>query len=331
VSLYQLVQAGLTCAQRPIGVLLFLGPTGTGKTRVVEAAAEVLFGTSNAVVKVDCAEFQHSHEIAKLIGSPPGYLGHRETSPVLSQENLSKHCTESDPFTFVLFDEIEKASDALWQLLLGVFDKATLTLGDNRRVDFSRTMIFMTSNLGAKEMSALASGFMGFAPAQGKGLDRRALDDGMTRTALAEARKNFSPEFMNRIDNVVVFGSLTDDELSRILDVELNAVQDRIDQGSGPHFTFTVSDEAKRFLLAEGTDSRYGARHLRRAIENNLVQSFANLISTRQVKANDLVAVELDDRENKLRLWLERPEPITAAIADLQDSRLTTDDISVAA
>src|SRR2546425_7318385 len=152
-SMYQVFQAGMTNPTRPLSTMMFLGPTGSGKTHVVEAAAEILFGDRNAVIRIDCAEFQHSHEIAKLIGSPPGYLGHRETAPMLTQENLDKYHTEQDKLTFVLFDEIEKASDALWQLLLGILDKATLTLGDNRKVDFSRCMIFLTSNLGAKEMS----------------------------------------------------------------------------------------------------------------------------------------------------------------------------------
>src|SRR5215210_7939966 len=166
-GLYQIFLAGMNPPNRPIGTMLFLGPTGSGKTRVIEAAAEALFGDRNAIVTIDCAEFQHSHEIAKLIGSPPGYLGHRETKPLLTQENLDKHHTERDPFTLVLFDEIEKASDALWQLLLGILDKATLTLGDNRKVDFSQTMIFLTSNLGAQEMSELITGSIGFAPAKG--------------------------------------------------------------------------------------------------------------------------------------------------------------------
>src|SRR6201986_202791 len=145
VDLYQVFRAGLNAPGRPVGNLLFLGPTGSGKTRVVEATAEVLFGDPRAVIKVDCAEFQHSHEIAKLIGSPPGHLGHRETHPLLSQEVLNQYHTEKIKLSFVLFDEIEKASDALWNLLLGIVDKATLTLGDNRRVDFSRALIFMTS------------------------------------------------------------------------------------------------------------------------------------------------------------------------------------------
>src|SRR5260221_3343652 len=187
-GLYQIYLAGMQNPGRPVGTMLFLGPTGSGKTRVVEAAAEVLFAEANAVVKIDCDEFQHSHEIAKLIGSPPGYLGHRETAPMLTQENLDKYHSEQDKLTFVLFDEIEKASDALWQLLLGILDKATLTLGDNRKVDFSKCMIFLTSNLGAKEMSELISGGIGFAPGKGaKNLDSEAAQK-FYRTAVEAAR-----------------------------------------------------------------------------------------------------------------------------------------------
>src|SRR5579862_5341448 len=163
VNAYQTYIAGMNCPGRPVGNFLFLGPTGSGKTHLVEAMAESLLGNANAVVKIDCAEFQHSHEIAKLIGSPPGYLGHRETRPLLSQEVLNQYHTDKIKLSFVLFDEIEKASDALWNLLLGVLDKAILTLGDNRRVDFSRALIFMTSNLGAKEMNAMIRPSLGFA------------------------------------------------------------------------------------------------------------------------------------------------------------------------
>src|SRR6202051_4985952 len=155
VRTYQTYLAGLSPEGRPIGNFLFLGPTGTGKTRAVEATAEALLGNPHALIKIDCGEFQHSHEIAKLVGSPPGYLGHRETHPLLSQETLNQHYTDKVKVSFLLFDEIEKASDALWNLLLGILDKATLTLSDNRRIDFSSTMIFLTSNLGAAEMRTL--------------------------------------------------------------------------------------------------------------------------------------------------------------------------------
>src|ERR1700721_1386629 len=181
VDLYQVFCAGMSSSGRPVGNLLFLGPTGSGKTRIVEAAAEILFGDPRAVIKIDCAEFQHSHEIAKLIGSPPGYLGHRETHPLITQEELSKYHTEQLKLSFLLFDEIEKASDSLWQLLLGILDKATLTLGDNRRVDLSQTMIFLTSNLGGGEITELMGGGYGFIKAGDKSAEN--LDTKVTRTA----------------------------------------------------------------------------------------------------------------------------------------------------
>jgi len=304
-SFYQVFEARLTPSNRPIGTLLFLGPTGSGKTRVVEAAAELLFGDPNAVIKIDCAEFQHSHEIAKLIGSPPGYLGHRETPPLLTQEMLAKNQTESNPFTLVLFDEIEKASDALWQLLLGILDKATLTLGDNRRVDFSKTMIFMTSNLGAREMGELITGSIGFAPACGQGMVDDQLDQKIYKTALEAARRKFSPEFMNRIDKVVVFRSLRHQEMERILDLELQAVQMRIDSGKRARFTFRVSDDARGFLLDEGTNYQYGARHLKRAIERYVVYPFASLLASGQVNSGDTIVVDVDKGTGKLTFYRE--------------------------
>lgn len=300
-GLFQIYLAGMNNPSRPIGTMLFLGPTGSGKTRVVEAAAQVLFGDPHAVVKIDCAEFQHSHEIAKLIGSPPGYLGHRETSPMLTQENLDKAHTEDTKLTFVLFDEIEKASDSLWQLLLGILDKATLTLGDNRRVDFSRAVVIMTSNLGAREMSEMISGGIGFAPSKtGKAQEDNEIDTKIYRTALEAAKRKFSPEFMNRIDKVVVFRSLKEHHLREILNIELKAVQDRITESAGTKFIFECTEEAREFLLEEGIDLKYGARHLKRAIERFLVYPLSNLVATQQVETGDLVIVDFDKDQDKL-------------------------------
>jgi ATP-dependent Clp protease ATP-binding subunit ClpA len=317
-SLYQVFLSGLSNPSRPIGTMLFLGPTGSGKTHVVEAAAEALFGNRKAVVKIDCAEFQHSHEIAKLVGSPPGYLGHRETAPLLSQENLDKYHTENDPFTLVLFDEIEKASDALWLLLLGILDKGTLTLGDNRKVDFSQTMIFMTSNLGAQEMSQLTNGAIGFAPG-GDQLAADELDQKIYRTAAEAARRKFSPEFMNRIDKVVVFRGLKHKELRQIIDLELDEVRRRIDEGVVESFNVTVTDAAKEFLLAEGTDCRYGARHLKRAIERFVVCPLANLAASKQLRLGDIVVIDIDSSAKKLAFFRDDLEP-DRAIAALQSA-----------
>src|SRR6476661_3291459 len=300
-GLFQIYLASMNNPNRPIGTMLFLGPTGSGKTRVIEAASEVLFSDPNGVVKIDCAEFQHSHEIAKLIGSPPGYLGHRETSPMLTQENLDKSHTDDTKVTFVLFDEIEKASDSLWQLLLGILDKATLTLGDNRRVDFSKTVVIMTSNLGAREMSDMISGGIGFAPsAKDQAKADNEIDTKIYRTALEAAKRKFSPEFMNRIDKVVVFRSLKEHHLRQILDIELRSVQDRITESAGTKFVFECTDAAKEFLLGEGIDLKYGARHLKRAIERFLVYPLSNLVATEQVETGDLVTIDFDEENQKL-------------------------------
>jgi len=298
VNIYQMHVTGLCAPGRPVGNFLFLGPTGSGKTRTVEATAEALVHNPRAVIKIDCAEFQHSHEIAKLIGSPPGYLGHRETHPLLSQEVINQHHTDTVKISFILFDEIEKASDALWNLLLGILDKATLTLGDNRKVDFSKAMIFMTSNLGASEMSSLIAPKLGF----GKALvgsegdqSQEKLSKKISRSGVEAARRKFTPEFMNRIDKVVVFKPLGESELRRILDLELGQVQQRILLSpSEKSFVFTVSDAGKQFLLTEGTDVKYGARHLKRAIERLLVHPLSNLMATNQVNAGDWVQADFD-------------------------------------
>ena len=292
-EIYQMFLAGLNPPNRPVGNLLFLGPTGSGKTRVVEAMAESLFGDARAVVKIDCAEFQHSHEIAKLIGSPPGYLGHRETHPLLTQEALNQWHTEKLKLSLVLFDEIEKASDALWQLLLGILDKATLTLGDNRRVDLSHCVIVMTSNLGAVEMNELINGTMGFSPVPA--IFDTKLDEKINRTAVEAARRKFSPEFMNRIDKVVVFKTLRLEHLTQILEIELGMVQQRILQATGNNqFVFSCTSRVKEFLLIEGTDLKYGARHLKRAIERFVVFPLANLVATGQVKLGDFIRIDMN-------------------------------------
>ncbi len=305
VEIYQMFLAGLNPPGRPVGNLLFLGPTGSGKTRVVEAMAEALFGDARACIKIDCAEFQHSHEIAKLIGSPPGYLGHRETHPLLTQEALNQWHTESLKLSILLFDEIEKASDSLWQLLLGILDKATLTLGDNRRVDLSQCIIIMTSNLGAGEMSSMVDGGLGFAqkPAQ---VDA-AFDEKINRSAVDAARRKFSPEFMNRIDKSVVFRTLRSEHLQQILEIELGMVQQRILLASAVNqFVFSCTPKVKSFLLHEGTDPKYGARHLKRAIERHIVFQLANLVATGQVKLGDFIRIDLSP-EGKL-LFIKEAE-----------------------
>lgn len=305
VRAYQMYITGMSSPGRPIANFLFLGPTGSGKTRVVEAIAESLCGDARAAIKIDCGEFQHSHEIAKLIGSPPGYLGHRETHPLLSQETLNQYQTDNCKLSFVLFDEIEKASDALWNLLLGVLDKATLTLGDNRRVDFARCMIFMTSNLGAVEMGMILKPRFGFAAAEKERINIEAINGTlaakMGRVGIEAARRKFTPEFMNRIDRTVVFNPLSPADLRRILVIELHGVQQRIlSAGFSEPCAFAVTDSGKEYLLREGTDLKYGARHLKRSIERHLVDPLSNLIATGQVKGGDSVIIDFDEELGEL-------------------------------
>ncbi|HXX99340.1 MAG TPA: AAA family ATPase [Candidatus Limnocylindrales bacterium] len=326
VELFQVFSAGLNPQGRPVGNLLFLGPTGSGKTRIVEAAAEILFGSPRSVIKIDCAEFQHSHEIAKLIGSPPGYLGHRETHPLITQEALAAYHTDKLKLSFLLFDEVEKASDALWQLLLGILDKATLTLGDNRRVDLSQTVIFMTSNLGGSDITDLFAGGYGFIKSEDK--PQTDIDLKVERTAIEAARRKFSPEFMNRIDKLVVFHPLRRAELEAVLDIELGMVQKRVLDTASGKFLFRVTDAGRDFLLSEGTDQRYGARHLKRAIERFLVYPLANLLATQQVRMGDLIRVDWDGVHKELTFVREReaaiitpdvPAEVAAAAASNQD------------
>jgi len=329
VNIYQMNLTGMSAPGRPIGNFLFLGPTGSGKTRIVEATAEALVKNPRSVIKIDCAEFQHSHEIAKLIGSPPGYLGHRETHPLLSQEVLNQYHTDTTKISFVLFDEIEKASDALWNLLLGILDKATLTLGDNRKVDFSRAMIFMTSNLGAAEMSSLMSPKLGFGVV--KDIAKEAacrsdekLNEKVARSGVEAARRKFTPEFINRLDKIVVFRPLGESELRKILDIELNMVQQRIFNASPDRaFIFHVTESGKAHLLSEGIDPKYGARHLKRAIEKLLVQPLSNLIATDQIRSGDWIRVDFSS-ECKQLVFLKEAEGLPIhTMAELVDNSVT--------
>ncbi len=293
VRAYQNHLTGLSPDGRPVANFLFLGPTGSGKTRIVEATAQSLLNDPRAIIKIDCAEFQHSHEIAKLIGSPPGYLGHRETRALLTQEALNNQHTDKVKLSIVLFDEIEKASDALWNLLLGILDKGVLTLGDNRKVDFSSTMVFMTSNLGAAEMSNLSIPRLGFHWQKADSADSdHELTNRMSRVGVAAARRKFTPEFVNRLDSIVVFKPLGHEELRRIVDIELGMVQERTRfAADDDSIVLNVSESARELLLAEGTDSRYGARHLKRAIERLVVQPLSNVLATAQIHRGDTIHI----------------------------------------
>jgi ATP-dependent Clp protease ATP-binding subunit ClpA len=301
VPYVQMHRAMLAPEGRPAGVFLLLGPTGTGKTKTVEALAEVLHGSAKKVLRVDCGEFQMEHEVSKLLGAPPGYLGHRETQPLLTQQKVSGASSEACDLSIILFDEIEKAAPSVARLLLGVLDKATLRLGDNTVVNFEKTMIFLTSNLGARAMSRELNPDFGFeslvaGPDSGKVLKLQSI--GMTAL-----RRNFSPEFVNRIDAVVTYQPLSPEALAAILDQHIQELQQHLDKRLGlSTFRLEVPARARRFLLERGTSILYGARELKRTLQRQLVQPLASLIAAGEINPGTRIRAEVNPRKEKLLL-----------------------------
>lgn len=296
-------ESGFYDRNRPIGSLLFLGPTGSGKTMAVEEFVAALTGDPKRMLKIDCGEFQHSHEIARLIGSPPGYLGHRETHPFFTNDSIRQarslpdsknqdmkvvHGKELISFTVILFDEIEKASDSLWNLLLGILDKGSLTTGGNDLVDMRKTVIIMTSNIGSKELSNKAGGdVLGFLnPA----VDVVGTDE-LKGVAVGAARRKFSPEFLNRLDEIVMFNTLTRKDLEDILEIELSKLQEKVEL-SMAIVKLVPSPAAKRQMLEEGFDKRYNARSLRRVVEKRAMLPVSRAIASRQVASLDTVIID---------------------------------------
>lgn len=301
VPYVQMYLAGLSPDNRPAGVFLLLGPTGTGKTRTVAAIAEILHGNPQKLLRIDCGEFQLDHEAAKLTGAPPGYLGHRETQPLLTQARINGVASDYCSLSLILFDEIEKASPSLMRLLLGVTDRASLRLGDNNSVNFERTMIFLTSNLGAQKMMEELRGRMGFGahvPVSPK--DR---DIELDKIAQNAARRHFSPEFINRMDGIVTYRPLEAAALTEILDQQLAAVQKLVNQRLAPGaFRLQVTDKAKRFLLKRGVSPEYGAREMKRVIHRHVLQPMATLVADNLVPPGAVLRIDAARDQERLTL-----------------------------
>jgi ATP-dependent Clp protease ATP-binding subunit ClpA len=324
VPYIQMFQAGLAPEGRPVGVFLLLGPTGTGKTKTIEALAEILHGSEKNLLKIDCGEFQMEHEVAKLIGAPPGYLGHRETQPMLTQQKLNAVTSEKCSLSLVLFDEIEKAAPSMTRLLLGVLDKGLLRLGDNTTVNFEKSLVFLTSNLGAREMMKEINPDFGFQSVTGTGTDRPDLTSKLQNIALVAVRKRFSPEFVNRIDCIITYQPLTPESLAAILDQQITDLQSHVNTRLGNRsFTLDVPFETRQFLLQKGTSAEYGARELNRTIHRHLTQPLATLVATNQVNPGARVRVAISKDGEKLDI---RAHDTPGALGPAHPTVLLVDD-----
>lgn len=324
VPYIEMYQAGLAPDGRPAGIFLLLGPTGTGKTRTVEALAEVLHGSDKQVLKINCGEFQSDHEVAKLIGAPPGYVGHRESPPLLTPERIAAVASTHSDLSLVLFDEIEKAAPSLTTLLLGILDRATMRLGDSREVDFTKTLIFLTSNLGAREMMRELGPGMGFR----QSTEQRDVSDRLESIALGAVRRRFSPEFVNRIDVVVTYRPLDEASLATIVSHHVDELQRHVATRLGDRsFSIRVAPEARTFLQQRGTSQEYGARELRRVIHRFLTQPLAARVAREQVPAGSTVDVTLAADGESLDFVPVMEQPAAAAASRTTDSRvLVVDD-----
>lgn len=297
----EMFQVGLSPEERPAGVFLLLGPSGTGKTRTVESLAEALHGSEKNLLKIDCGEFQMEHEVAKLIGAPPGYLGHRETPPLLNQQKINSISSSQSNLSLILFDEIEKAAPSMTRLLLGILDKAILRLGDNTHVNFERTMIFMTSNLGSNEMlKALTPkfGFTGSLEATEKNIQSRLSSIGMNAV-----RRKFTPEFVNRIDAVVTYQPLKQSDLRRILEMQVDRLQFHLNQRLGDRsFILRIPEKSKKRLLEISTSPEYGAREMKRTLHRNLLQPIAAMMAEDRIPPGAAVSLQTQASSFRLRV-----------------------------
>src|SRR5258708_5553803 len=311
VPFVEMHRAMLSPEDRPAGIFLLLGPTGTGKTKTVEALAEVLHGSPRKVLRIDCGEFQMEHEVAKLIGAPPGYLGHRETQPVLTQQKLTSVASEKCALSIVLFDEIEKAAPSMTRLLLGVLDKATLRLGDNTSVNFEKSLVFRTSNVGAREMLKEINPDFGFQAGVKK--EKLDLTGKLQAIGLAAVRKKFSPEFVNRRDQVIPYQPLDAESLAAILEHQIQQLQNHVNNRLGQRcFTIEVPQASREFLLKAGTSAQYGARELNRTIHRQLTQPLATMVATGQIPAGGKIRIDLLADKSGLVIHADPADPETA-------------------
>lgn len=283
-------RVGLKDPNRPIGSFLFLGPTGVGKTELSKALAEALFGDENAMIRVDMSEYMEKHSVSKMIGSPPGYVGHDDGGQL--SEQVRRH-----PYSVVLFDEIEKAHPDVFNILLQVLDDGHITDSQGRKVDFRNTVIIMTSNAGAQAI--IDPKRLGFVTKEDKGADYKR----MKSNVMNEIKLVFRPEFLNRIDEIIVFHSLGIDEMKKITGLMCKEIVKRAKEQL--NITLTIRDSVKKHIVETGTDQKYGARPLRRAIQNQLEDALADAILSGEIKSGDHVEAGLHKKEIKFFVKVE--------------------------
>lgn len=283
-------RVGLKDPNRPIGSFLFLGPTGVGKTELSKALAEALFGDENAMIRVDMSEYMEKHSVSKMIGSPPGYVGHDDGGQL--SEQVRRH-----PYSVILFDEIEKAHPDVFNILLQVLDDGHITDSQGRKVDFRNTVIIMTSNAGAQAI--IDPKRLGFVTKEDKGADYKR----MKSNVMNEIKLVFRPEFLNRIDEIIVFHSLGQDEMKKITGLMCKEIVKRAKEQL--NITLTIRDSVKKHIVETGTDQKYGARPLRRAIQNQLEDALADAILSGEIKSGDHVEAGLHKKEIKFFVKVE--------------------------
>ena len=274
-------RSGLQDPNRPVGSFIFMGPTGVGKTELARALAEFLFDDDHALVRIDMSEYMEKHAVARLIGAPPGYVGYEEGGQL-------SEAVRRRPYCVVLFDEIEKAHHDVFNVLLQVLDDGRLTDGQGRTVDFRNALIIMTSNIGSPLIQEA------FQAGRLAGEEWRALE----RSVTGELKRHFRPEFLNRVDDVILFHPLTQEDLVRIVDIQLGLVQQRL---TAQHLTLTVDESAKELLAREGYDPQFGARPLKRTIQGQLLDPLATRLLGGEFKAGGHIEVTRDGRELIMR------------------------------
>ena len=291
-------RVGLKDPKRPIGSFMFLGPTGVGKTETCKALAECLFGDENAIIRIDMSEYMEKHTVSKLIGSPPGYVGYEEGGQLTEK-------VRRKPYSVILFDEIEKAHPDVFNILLQVLDDGQITDAHGRKVSFKNTVIIMTSNCGAANiMSPKRLGF-------GASSDAKANYEQMKAKVMEDVKQSFKPEFLNRIDEIIVFHPLYKEDMKAILDIMLRSVTSRVMENM--ELKLKVTDEAQDYLIDKGFDEKYGARPLRRALQTYLEDSMAEEILEGRIERGDSVTVEKGENGLKFSVRHKRKTPVKKA------------------